>query len=95
MKLGIESAWAQPVTVTRQLLDKPEAENGFLGSMVEDMKPNHASIKILLCFILARFSFHLSLNQRHSHSYPHNHDRSGHNPSKRAETDDVQQRLPD
>jgi len=90
MKLRIESARAQPVTVTRQLLNKPETENSFLGSMVKDVKPNHPSIKILLRPILSQFSFHSALNQRQSHSYPHDYHRTGHNPSKRAESDDVQ-----
>jgi len=94
MKLRIESARAQPVTVTRQLFDKPEAKNSFLGSMVEDVKPNHPSIKILFRPILSQFSFHFALNQRHSHSYPYDHHRTGHNPPERAESDDVQQPLP-
>ena len=90
----VESAGAELIAVAGQLLDKPEAENRFLGGMVKDVKPNHPSIEILVCPIFVDFYFHPALNQSHSHSRPHGHYRPSHNPSKRAETDDVQQPFP-
>ena len=94
MEQWVKSARAKLVPMSSEFLDKPEAEDRPFGSVVKDMKPDYASVEILVCPIFFEFYFHPALNQRRSHSYPHDHDRSGDNPSECAESDDVQQPLP-
>ena len=52
MKQRIESAGAKLVPVPRKLLDKPEAKNRPLRSMVQDVKADQTAIEVLVRSIL-------------------------------------------
>jgi len=52
MKQRIESARAKLVPVPRKLLDKPEAKNRPLRSMVQDVKADQTAIEVLVRSIL-------------------------------------------
>ena len=52
MKYGVEGAGAQLVSVSSKFLDKPETEDRTLGSVVQNMQPDQAAIKIPICWSL-------------------------------------------
>lgn len=52
MEQWIEGAGAELVSVSSKFLDKPETEDRTLGSMVQNMQPDQAAIKIPICWNL-------------------------------------------
>src|SRR4029077_19948703 len=55
MQQGIEAAWTDPVTMTRQLVDHTEAENRLVHSVVQDMQPQQSRVKIPVIVLELRF----------------------------------------
>ena len=52
MEQWIEGAGAELVSVSSKFLDKPETEDRTLGSVVQNMQPDQAAIKIPICWSL-------------------------------------------
>ena len=59
MEQRIESARTELVAMFSKLLDKPQAEDGRLGGMVQDVQPDQPGVKILIasCMGLGAFNF--------------------------------------
>jgi hypothetical protein len=69
VKHRIESTGAELVTVPAQFLDKPEAENWRLASMMQDMETNQASIEVLVSFMAPLFLHGIRLSLSNFDSY--------------------------
>ena len=65
MEQWIEGAGAELVSVSSKFLDKPETEDRTLGSVVQNMQPDQAAIKIPICWISPPMfpSFGISLSK--------------------------------
>jgi hypothetical protein len=58
VKEWIYRSWAEAVAVPAEFPDDPEAEDGFLGGMVQDMQPNQPDIEFLIPSICRPFLGH-------------------------------------